>query len=250
MISEAYTNIIQSSVLHVAFFYRRGDIARALIARKADIDQVNAFGSTVVNHLFQPEPVQQGTSTIEFIEILLSCSFSGFKSLTWLGYSSLHRAAAYGTAEDVERLIRCGTPLNVETNVEKWSPIFFAVAHGNIHTFQQLATHYNGDHVKHIDNKGRTLLHLAASTGNSELIQMLIAHGSDPHARSYPIIETAPQSSWDMPGTPTDVAECAGPSALEAYIQGVRNGGVDIDQRTDDIFWPTEEAHSTSLADP
>ena len=60
-----------------------------------------------------------------------------------------------------------------------YTPLHEAVARGNHEVLDYLLTKTKGAHVNCQANSGYTLLHLAASSGHSECVRVLLKHGAD-----------------------------------------------------------------------
>jgi len=216
-----------------------------LISKGADAENINVYGATPLFQLFQPNRESTMTPAAEFIEMLTPHLLSGINTQSINGWTPLHRAAAYGTGQDIDSLVKRGANLTLKTYQEQWTPIFVAVEFNNIDTFERLAFYSTRSFVQSTDVRGWTMLHIAAGLGNSELIVLLIIHGADPHALSCPIAEQSnelvPENMRGSQLTPTDVAKYSGAETFSTYVYGLRSAGIDISSDPEDIFWPVPE---------
>lgn len=215
-----------------------------LISNGADPENINLNGTTPLFQLFQPDQESTETPAIELIQMLTPHSLSCINTQSCEGWTPLHRAAAYGTRQDVDCLIKRGANLTLKTYREQWPPIFVAVDSNNIDTFDQLAHYSTPECFQDTDIRGWTMLHIAAAIGNSELIAILIDLGADPHASSNPSSELSndliPENIRGLELTPADVAKYSGSGKFRAYIYGLMDAGIDISSNSEEIFWPAE----------
>ena len=107
------------------------------------------------------------TPTTEFIEMLTPHLLSGINTQSCEGWTPLHRAAAYGTGQDIDSLVKRGANLTLKTYQEQWTPIFVAAESNNIDTFKRLASYSTPSFVQNTDVRGWTMLHIAAGLGSS-----------------------------------------------------------------------------------
>ena len=233
-------------MLHIAFYCRQPEIARQLIYNGADAENINFFGTPILSQLFQPGFKSTTADPVaELIDIGISYSQSDvINAQTSKGWTPLHRAAAHGTGQDVESLIKRGANLTLKTSQEDWMPIFAAVNFNNIDTFEKLVRYSPPSCFQDTDVRGWTMLHIAAAKGNSELVTRLVSLGADPHVRSHSNNELSneliPENMRGMRLTPAGVAKFSGEDKYRMYVYGLRNAGVDISSNSEEIFWPAE----------
>lgn len=200
------------------------------------------YGKTPLFHLFQPDQESTMTSATELIDMLTPHSLSGINTQSRQGWTPLHRAAAYGTSQDVKSLVKRGANLTLKTIHEQWIPIFVAVNFNNIDTFEQLVR-YSPSCIQDTDVRGWTMLHIAAALGSSELVARLVSLGADPHVRSHSSSENnelVPEHMHGVQLTPADVAKFSGANNYRMYVYGLRSAGVDVCSNSEEIFWPAE----------
>jgi ankyrin repeat protein len=235
-----------SGLLHIAFYCKQPEIARMLISNGADPEHISSHGTTPLFHLFQPDQKPTMTSTAELIEMLTPHSLSGINTQSCKGWTPLHRAAAYGTGQDVENMVKRGANLTLKTSYEKWLPIFVAVNFNNIDTFKQLASYSPKSCIEDVDVRGWTMLHIAAALGSSELVEHLIRLGADPYALSRSGSEWSndliPENMQGRQLTPAGVAKFSGEDEYRKCVYGLRSAGVEFDDcsNSEEIFLATE----------
>ena len=215
-----------------------------LISNGADAENINLYGTTPLFHLFQPNHQSSMTSATELIDMLTPHSLSEINTQSCEGWTPLHRAAAYGTGQEVESLVKRGANLTLRTSQEQWVPIFAAVNSNNIDTFEQLVRYSPPSCIQDSDVRGWTMLHIAAALGSSELVARLVSLGADPHVRSHSSSELSnelvPENMHGMQLTPADVAKFSGANKYQMFVNGLRSAGVDVSSNSEEIFWPAE----------
>jgi len=209
------------------------------MSKGADIEQLNVEGIVAPFHLFQPAHRQSSSLPTEFRDLLSGHCLGLFDTQSCQGWTIFHRAAAYGTAEDIDFCIYNGASMNLVTSDHLWSPLFVAVAFDNIETYKELARHYGPGHIAYTDARGWTLLHVAAEVGNPQLIQFLVKEGSDVNALSSPGGPLVAAEIRDLCLTPLDVAKYNGEETLQNFIHGLNLADIAI--HSDGIFWPCED---------
>jgi ankyrin repeat protein len=240
------------SPLQCAFTFRQTPIARLLLSKGAEVHHINAKGWTPTFSLFgytvSPE---YSTTCKEYLEILSAASFTEFDAQDGEGWSCMHRAAAFGHADDVIALMKLRAPLALRTIKVSWPPIFCAVQFGNISTFNELRKHHP-DLLVMRDVRKWTLLHVAVNAKRLEIIQLLISLGADPHAQSLATEFIVPEDIRGLSVTPGDIARLRGSLVLFTYISALKANGHDLEVVADEmnnvgeIFWPASDNVSLS----
>jgi len=121
----------------------------------------------------------------------------------------MHRAAAFGNAEDIRNLISLHAPFTLRTRNLSWTPIFVAAQFGNLATFNELKKHYP-DLLSLTDVRQWTLLHIAINAKPIELIQLLVSRGADPHSCSRATKFLVPDDLKEVSVKPGDIATLRG----------------------------------------
>ncbi|KAH7351315.1 ankyrin repeat-containing domain protein [Rhexocercosporidium sp. MPI-PUGE-AT-0058] len=127
----------QTSSLEWAFSHRNLPIARWLLHKEADAHYISARGWTAAFGLFGDAPMYKAPCD-EFLDCLASASFVDLDAQDGEGWSVMHRAAAYGTAEQIRSLIYRGASLETRTRHPGWTPAFCAVQFNNISTLKEM----------------------------------------------------------------------------------------------------------------
>jgi ankyrin repeat protein len=216
----------RSSPLDTAFYYEHADIARLLINAKADIFYVNRRLWMAPRYIFDADIPNPNRS--ELYDICNELNFTEWNHQDILGWTCLHRAAAYRSAEDILRLSRAGASPTIQTSMKQWLPIQCAVRFDNQSTFQALANFLLPlDLISLVDSRGWTLLHLAAQNGSAELIQNLLGRGLDPKAESYGSTVWVPNGIERRAATPLDIARACGRENV--YLAALEGSGTPLD---------------------
>jgi ankyrin repeat protein len=207
----------------LAFAARQVGIARYLVEQGADVDYISARGWTAANNLYRTGVPKAQATTQEFLEILGSSSFSEIDFQDAAGWSFMHLVAAYGNADDVKTAIRFGASTTLPIKTSLWIPIFCAVQFKNQETFRELAKYTGSAVATMADLRGWTLLHVAASTGNAEIIKMLLELGADVDVKTKAANLYVPEAMRGRCCTPEEIAQICGPEAHTTFVQTVRD---------------------------
>jgi ankyrin repeat protein len=143
---------------------------------------------------------------MEFLNLLADDSYLDLDIADAQNWTVLDRVAAVGTAKEVRRLIELGANPYQEAAPLRWTAIHQAVFHGNLATLAELLPEY-GDTARYmVDDRGWTLLHIAASAGHTEILRHLLKAGADPDAKSKPYDSHMPELLFNRSCTPQEVA--------------------------------------------
>lgn len=206
----------------------------------------NAYGWTPAFSVFNTSQDAHLKPCIEYLEILSAASFTDFNIQDNEGWTCIHRAAAYGHAEDIKLLLKLRADPKLQTIKVSWMPIFCAVQFGNISTFNELRKVHD-DFLALRDIRNWTLLHLAVNAKRLEMMELLINLGADPHARTLATEFLVPDDLKAQSFTPGDIANLRGEDILSRYVGALRRCGYDLEIAKDiinndlDIFWPSVE---------
>ncbi|KAL5317849.1 hypothetical protein ACEPPN_014949 [Leptodophora sp. 'Broadleaf-Isolate-01'] len=241
-----YCGLMQTNLIQCAFAFSQIEIARILISNGTEIHHINATGWTPAFHIFGTMPNPTPQSSHESLEILSSASFTDFNTQDVEGCTCMHRAAAYGHAEDIRLLLKLNASTTVQTVKVCWTPIFCAVHFGNISTFDELRRIHT-DFLDLRDVRRWTLLHVAVNAKWLDMIAYLIALGADPHAGSLATQFLVPGGLKGRSVTPGDIAILRGDKVLARYVEALVSCGHDVlvsrdsPQSEPEIFWPAVE---------
>lgn len=217
---------------------RQLDITRYLLSQGARLDYLSLRGWTPVILLFFPshDPVPA-----EYFDVLADYSFSDYDVQDITGTTVLHRAALWGTAEDVGRLLKVGASPTIADDIDGWTPIFQAASVNNVPALTALAQGMLPSFVDDLDFEGRTILHVAIEAGGVEALRFLIESGADMHRK---VRVQGEGGVTGMEVSPTEYAWMKGRDKYEAFIQALRLTGVDVSTVDEDgvVFWPAEDS--------
>jgi len=235
-----------SNLVNMSFSFRQVDCARMLISRGADVHHINAKGWTPAFSIFGFIPDAHRMPCNEYLEILSAASFADFDAQDGEGWTCMHRAAAFGNAEDIKLLLKCQASTSSRTIKVSWMPIFCAVQFGNISTFNELRK-VQPEYLDLRDIRKWSLLHLAVNAQRLDMLELLISLGADPHVRTLATEFLVPDDLKNQSLTPGDIAGLRGEDVLSRYVGALRRCGHDLEVTRDgvhnesDIFWPSAE---------
>ena len=142
----------------------------------------------VSNYAFDAIPQDFGTLHFaafwglkEIMMALLIEGRTGLSARDSLGCTPLHYASAQDHIDIVELLLTNGADLEAKTTLRGWTAIFSA-AHRSRNTVVSYLIQQGAD-ITTPDLVGRTLLHLATSSGNIDLAKELLSHGANIYAK-------------------------------------------------------------------
>ena len=238
----------------MAFHLQEVDIARLLLFHGVEYDHVNNFETTALFYAYQPtldmgssasqSSRKPGAKARELFGLLLCKGFTNINVQSVKGWTALHRAAAYGTTEDIDLLLQHGGDTLIRTSTFLWPPIFVAAIFGNFETFKVLANIYTGQLTTDADRVGWTLLHHAVYGENIDIVSYLLKQGSCPHVLTFPTTTLETSIPEDLRGialTPGVIAKWCEPETLAAYEKALRRQNYEVQVDHDgDVFWDFE----------
>jgi hypothetical protein len=80
------------------------------------------------------------------------------------------------------------------------------VFYGNTATFLTLASYHGPEVVSMVDERGWTLLHIAASAGHADIARHLLKVGANPGSLTAPFWSHMPEELFGRQCTPRDIA--------------------------------------------
>jgi ankyrin repeat protein len=167
--------------LNNAFYIGNSKLVKLLLEHGAEIDCKNARSWTSISYLWDPQRQQHSSEEVAKILTLSSSNyFSAWNDTDTRGWTPAHRAAAYGTFEDIYSLRCKGANMHKYTTEYHWGPIHYAIWFNNESTFDALVdqdTLPRAEIVELRDTRGWTLLHFAAQKGSEHMIRKLLASG-------------------------------------------------------------------------
>lgn len=234
--------LLQTTPLQWSVWQQQLDITRLLLRRGASQDHINSIGWNISFYCW-PSPECDQRCMTDFLNVLADDAVQDQDIVDTEGWTVLHRVASYGTAAEVQALIKQGAQPGQVALPLRWNALHHAVFYGNQATFEALLPFY-GDQIKSmIDERGWTLLHIAASAGHDSIVRKLLRQGLDTNALTRPFMSHMPESLFRRACTPREVAAAQGQEREERYLKawwdsGV--GGIASDAHIDDdgdIFW-------------
>lgn len=204
----------------------------------ADLGHISTLGWSAVFYCW-PHMRSTGKEQSETLKILAEHSILDLYQTDTLEWTAFQRASAFGTSKDIETLLTLGVKPSLCTSPLHWSAIHYAVDAGNWSTFSVLLPCY-GDVIKDtVDERGWSLLHLAASKGHGQIIRHLLQIGANPFLQSIPSRLYLPKTLFDRRCTPEDVAEAFGQEQHKIFLSTAQDLGIEIDL---DVYWDAEES--------
>lgn len=228
--------INQTSPLQWAISSRQLDIVRLLLKYCASQDHINALGWSPMFFCW-PLTRQGEPAMLDFMKLLAEDAYQDFGLLDEDGWTCLHRVAAFGSAEELTQLIDLGADPFGKSLPLGWNALQHACFYGNMSCYNALLPHFGRDVSSMVDERGWTLLHLAAASDSEDLLCDLLKCGMDHTALSMPSVASTMHE--DLRGkrcSARDIAALESPEhalrfdrALESYIDD------------DELFFDAEE---------
>lgn len=229
--------------MQYAFTCRQIEIARVLLAKGASSEHISLRGWNPIFYLYSPALTQSAST--EYLELILGDCFTSINIQDADGWTSLHRAAAFGLADDIETLIKFGASTSILNDRLEWTPPFCAVQFGNVSTFTTLQKYTDSAVLEQNDARGWTMLHVAANTGNLEMMTLLLQAGADPLALTEPSEKLVPPGLEGRTLSVAQIARNKGEEAATAFVKALRASDWDIavpfeEEDEYEIFWPAK----------
>jgi hypothetical protein len=178
-----------------------------LLGAGADLHYTNCRLWTSARYIFDPERFNR--KTIELLDISATADLGQWDAQDSVGWTILHRAAAYGQGRDIKKILNLQASPNIGTFQLNWLPIFCAVGAGNESTFDVLASPDVMSRkvvTKLKDRRGWTLLHLAAQNGSVAVLTKLLQLGLNPCEKTDGSSMAIPEGLQMKELTPGDIA--------------------------------------------
>ena len=226
----------QTSPLQWAIASRNIDVVRLLLQYGASQDHVNALGWSPMFFCWpltrQGEPLM-----LEYIKLLAEDSCQDFTLLDEDGWNCLHRVAAFGSAAELMQLIKLGADPLGKSLPLGWNALQHACFYGNVSCYEELLPQFDGQTASITDERGWTLLHLAAASGSEGLLRDLLKRGADPEALTNPsVAETINQDLYGKRCSPRNIAAIEGPEHVLKFDRAVEDLLADAE-----VFFDAEE---------
>jgi ankyrin repeat protein len=227
-----------SNLLLFAAHWRRPDLARLCFSNKVDANFTGCDGMTAPMFLYSTG--RKSEAQTEFLEIMACNSFTEINRQDPCGWTVLHRAAAFGTREDIKALLALNLATHIGTYHLEWTALFCAVCHNNRDTMEELWSAYGNPHQM-TDLRGWNLLHVAAGAGNFEVVDYLIQHGVSLDATSNATSRCVPPGLEDRRLTPSDVARVYGEESYRIWSSTLESCGRTANPQFESIDWSITE---------
>ena len=229
---------LQTRPLQWAVWQKQLDIVRLLLRAGALQSHFNTLGWNIAFFCWPGlEPGQQ--CMLEYLNLLAEDTYQELEVADTEGWTVLHRVAAYGQAAEVKRLLELGAKPEQTASPLNWNAIHHAVYYGNYPAFEVLVPHYS-DIATMTDERGWTLLHIAASAGHYEILLDLLKLGADTQARSRPFRSHMPESLWGKACTPREAAAAQSVERERSYLDALQEA--ENDSKLE--FWEAVETLS------
>lgn len=226
----------QTSPLQWAIASRNIDVVRLLLQYGASQDHINALGWSPLFFCWpltrQGEPIM-----LEYIKLLAEDSFQDLTLLDEDGWTCMHRVAAFGSAEELMQLIKLGADPLGKSLPLGWNTLQHACFYGNVSCYEQLLPQFGEQAISMTDERGWSLLHLAAASGSEGLLRDLLKRGADPQALTNPsAAETMHEGLYGKRCSPRDIAAIEGPEHFLKLDRAIEDLLAD-----DEVFFDAEE---------
>ena len=157
-----------NTLLHLACYYNRGDILKYLLDQSVDIEVEDEMGLTPLNH-----SMRYGHSVM--METLLKAGANP-SHLDRNSASMWHIAATSPSPDILDKLFQKGKIVELEIrNSFGYTPLMCAIASGRKENLEKLLAHDAKLDTK--DDSANGVLHLASTTGSSEILKILLQRG-------------------------------------------------------------------------
>ncbi|KAI1129140.1 ankyrin repeat-containing domain protein [Nemania abortiva] len=244
----------QDSPLQMAVYHDMSSIVRILLQNRADPEYTAGRGWSLLHFMFRSG---KSAANTEYFPIFGDClSFDGIKDS--VGWTALHRCAAFGTAEDVHFLRFLGASAYVDRYTTNYglSPIHVAARWNNRPVLEALINLQTNqtptqklpkevlDILNVADVNGWTPLHHAVYLGATDTMKWLLLSGADPHRTTYSTASWFPNSYEGNAFTVGDLTRFPGTRFGQDFIEILKGVGYDATIDGEDIYWVPNEGNN------
>ena len=210
------------SPLDIAFRLGNADIIRSLLRAGANLDYQNRRTWTALSYLWDPDRPTPASAS-EILGICTAAGFAAWNKTDLSGWTPCHRAAAYGTGEDIYSLHYKGGNMRGYTTDDLWGPLTCAVWKDNWSTFDALIDLFDAAEVRDIrDSSGWTLLHLAAENGSRHIIKTLLDLGVNAKALTVAPQPWLPEKLvWEKLSAEAIARDCGHGELWDSVVTGM-----------------------------
>ncbi|KUJ21429.1 ankyrin [Mollisia scopiformis] len=211
----------ETSPLNTAFYTGNAEIVQKLLDSGAELEYTNCRMWTSARYIFEPQRLHLNST--ELLEFFTALEPSFWNALDRVGWTILHRAAAFGKAEDVQMIRSMQGSPNIRTIELNWLPISCAAVHGNEPTFDTLLADADLKSANRKDTRGWNLLHLAARGGSPGILTKVLRLGIDPEERTARSKLNLPDALKAKELTARDIADYY--QKKDCYDQALKDTG-------------------------
>lgn len=203
------------------------DMIRLLLFKHALAEHTDAQGWTAAFYLWSTITKMPNQSDIlKVLSVDGGCEMGAVGQHNW---TALHRAAAFGTADDVRVMLQHGADTQVCTDSLAWNPLHYATLYGNESVIcELLRPEYRLD-VNSPDRRGWTPIHIAASLGMTTTLCVLLKLGANTHGLTKPTSLNVPTIFQGKELTPQEIAAGYGSENLDKYLQALTDSSLEAD---------------------
>jgi ankyrin repeat protein len=216
------------------------EIARLLVNHGACLAHVSVLGWTPASYLW-PSWETRPDSAIKYLQLFGNDGSIELEVFDKWGWTVLHRAAAFGKADEVEALIRLGACPTTCALPLHWMAIHHAVYYGNFETFLVLINPKNGASLASPDARGWTLLHIAASAGHDDITRHLLSLGADRERLTLPYMSYMPEQLFNQVFTPAKAAAAQSEERYCRYMEALVSFGLKDPQEDQSSDWASDD---------
>lgn len=155
--------------LRLAAMYGHSELVSLLLSAQADPKTSNDLGMTALHTACQNGHALAAQALLD--------QHAPLNAVTTFGWTSLHWAAENGHLDVVQQLLTAQASMEIR-NVDGESPLLVAVRRARITVVDALVS--AGANLDATDSIGRTALHLAASFGLNQVLELLLHQGKPP----------------------------------------------------------------------
>ncbi|KAK7213862.1 hypothetical protein V2G26_021040 [Clonostachys chloroleuca] len=244
--------VYNTSLTQMAVALDRPNIVRILLRYNADPGYISGRGWSILHYLFNGSKCTKNTVYYPMFGDYLMFDGDAKDSVGW---TSLHRCAAYGTAQDVRYIHRLGasTCLDQYVTYQGLNPLHIAALNNNAVALEALANLHKlrantqddlGSTACLLDVAdfyGWTPLHHAVYRRAKDTTKWLLYNGADPHRETYRTAGWFPVGHEGAALKTGDLAKISGDDCLRDFVENLREVGYDVTIDGEDIFWSSDD---------